>query len=233
MAPTKLYIIIITVFTTVIGYDIINWLRYRSFSKVEAKNRRIKSTVNFSVLIIAITLTLVSVAFHINFFNYGQPIEYARIESITLRDFKGYKLPNQTLNGTSEFAFIRTSISWEKIGNEVEIKSLFHPSRSYTFNENFGDKFLIQHELYHFRITEYCAREIRKEISKFKNMPSNKDIKDILANYLTLEDEMQNEYDNDTYHSYVLKEQKRWQKKVDSLLILRQQFADIKIVFTK
>ena len=70
MAPTKLYIIIITVFTTVIGYDIINWLRYRSFSELEIKNKRLKSTVNFSVFIISITLTIVSIAFHINFFNY-------------------------------------------------------------------------------------------------------------------------------------------------------------------
>lgn len=231
MAPTKLYLIIISVFTLVIGYDIYNWIRYRTFTKPEIKLQRFRSTVNLIVFMAALSTTLISIAFHINIFNYSWPIAHDKSKSITLKDFKGYKLPSQTMDGVKEFAFITTSIDWDKKGKVLEIKSQFHPSRSYVFNENIVDNFLLQHELYHFHITEYFTRKIRSELGEFENIPSTKIIETTISTHKTLEEAMQRDYDHETYHGYILKQQKRWQLKVDSLLISHQKFTNTKLSF--
>jgi hypothetical protein len=231
MSPNILYLVIGSVFTLVIGFDIYKWTQNRNFIKPELRLQRFKSTTNLSVLIVATTLVLTSVPFHVNIFKYDAPIDYSGINHITLKDFKGYKLPNQTMDGVQEFAFITTSIEWHKHGNELFINSVFHPSRSYVFNENIIDKFLLQHELYHFHITEYCARQGRKNLLEFETMPSNSEIEYIISKCESLERKMQHDYDEKTYHGYILKEQNQWQKNIDSLLTLNAKFNRISIQY--
>jgi hypothetical protein len=231
MSPNVLYIIIASVFTLVIGFDIYKWLKHNTFSRPEIKAQRFKSTINASILILALTSIIISISFHVNIFKYKRPISYAGINNITLQDFKGFRLPNQTLDGNSEFAFITTTIEWSKNGNELMVESVFHPSRSYVFNENIVDKFLLQHELYHFHITEYFARQCRKGLKEFKQMPDHSDIESIMSVNSNLERETQRAYDDNTYHGYVLKEQKQWQQKLDSLLTLDQNFSKVKIKY--
>src|SRR5215216_4577655 len=101
---------------------------------------------------------------------------------------------------------------------ELEIQNLFHPSRSYVYNGNIVDKFLLRHELYHFHITELFARKCMQELSQFEQVPSRDRILDVLAANRSLEEHMQHAYDDESYHGYVLKEQKLWELKVDSLL---------------
>jgi hypothetical protein len=225
MNPTKLTIILISVFVLVIGYDIYNWITSKSFSRPEIRLTRLRSTINLVVFLIGASLSLMALNFKVNIFDYRRPIEYSDIKSITFKDFKGFKLPNETFKGTKRFAFISTSIAWEKRANEIEIKTLFHPSRSFTYNEKLTNNFLLQHELYHFHITEYYARLSRKELSLLETIPSENTLKNILKKNSALMDKMQMEYDYETYHSYILKEQKRWQNKLDSLLNLNTDYA--------
>ena len=75
MSPDKIYYIVFGVFALVIGYDIFNWMRYRSFSTPEFKLRRLRSTTQMSVFTIGVTVFLASVCFHINIFDYQHPIE--------------------------------------------------------------------------------------------------------------------------------------------------------------
>lgn len=231
MNPNNLYLIIGSIFIVVVGIDVYNWLKGRAFTKPEIRIQRLRSTVNFAISIVATGLTLISIAFHINIFDYTSPIEYSDINSVSLKDFKGYRLPNQTLDGINEFAFITTSIEWRIDDKNLEVKSLFHPSRSYVFNENIADHFLLQHELYHFHITEYFARRIRCALKKLNSIPPENEIKSIILHYKDLENSMQSEYDYSTYHGYILKEQKQWQLKVDSLLTLTNNFTSTKISY--
>jgi hypothetical protein len=233
MEPTNLYITVACVFTAVIGYDIYNWARNRSFTKPEIRIERIRSNINFTLLITGVTLVLVSTAFHVNIFNYESPVEYQYSNAITLKDFKGYKRPSQTLDGSNEFAFITTSIEWNKVGNEIEVKTLFHPSRSYVYNEKVVNNFLLQHELYHFHIAELFARKIRKALQRNEHYPSGDIINTTISTYKTLEQNMQREYDDQTYHGFILKQQKQWQHKVDSLLFSHQNFTNTKVSFNK
>lgn len=229
MSPNSIYFIVSSVFVVVIGYDIYNWSKGRKIVAPEIRIKLLRKKIDFTILILGLTFLGASILFQINLLQYRAPMEHKDFELITLKDFKGYKLPNQTLHGEKQFAFIVTSIEWTSGGKEVEVKSLFHPSRSYTFSQNSSDKHLLLHEMYHFHITEIFARKVREELSLSEQVPASKKIKEIVAFNLALEREMQADYDYETYHGYVLKKQKSWQTKSDSLLSLRQNYSQTKI----
>jgi hypothetical protein len=208
------------VYILVIGYDVYNWFSDRTIVAPEIKLRRLKSKINTTVLILGSTMLAVSVLFHINILRYSSPIPFAEIDKITLKDFKGYRKPYQTLDGQGEFAFITTSINWQTTDRGVEVEAVFHPARSYVYNDKIVDRFLLKHELYHFRITEIFARKCRQELSQIELMPSDGVIRDVITANEESETEMQLRYDDESYHGYLMKEQKRWEKNVDSLLNL-------------
>jgi hypothetical protein len=224
MSPNSLYIIVSSVYILVIGYDVYNWFSDRTIVAPEIKLQRLKSKVNTAALILGSTTLVVSVLFHINILRYSSPIPFADIERITLKDFKGYRKPYQTLDGQKKFAFITTSINWEKTENGIEVQAAFHPARSYVYNDKIVDRFLLKHELYHFRITEIFARKCRQELFQIKVVPPDATISEIIAFNEASETEMQLRYDDESYHGYLMEEQKRWEKDVDSLLNLLVEY---------
>ena len=231
MSPNSIYIIVLSIFLVVIGNDIYNWSKGRKILTPEIRIQRLREKVNRTILILGLTCLFASILFHVNMFNYVPPIEYKDVSSITLRDFKGFKLPNQTLSGEKDFAFIVTSIEYDTDDTMVEVKAMFHPSRSYVYNENLVSQSLLEHELYHFHITEVFAREIRERLSGMKQVPTNVEVRKIVDAQMNAERKMQMEYDYETYHSYVLKKQKAWQGKIDSLLSSHLKFHQTIVKF--
>jgi hypothetical protein len=231
MSPNSLYIIVASVFVVVIGSDVYNWLRDRTITSPAVRLARLESKINVTVLILGLTMIIVSIFFHVNILRYSSPIPFTGIDSITLKDFKGYRKPYQTLHGQNRFAFITTTLKWEKNDQRVELQALFHPSRSYVFNDKIVDRFLLKHELYHFRITEIFARKCRQELSILQTLPSTSAISSIVATHNRLEDNMQHLYDEECYHGYLMKEQKRWEKEIDSLLNLLGEYKNPTLVY--
>jgi hypothetical protein len=151
----------------------------------------------------------------VNFLRYSNPIEYSHYNEITLKDFKGLKRIGENLDGSNGFAYITTEIKVYSDNDKYKVMALFHPSRSYVFNENtIGDKSLLTHELYHFQITEYIVRQLRKKFSEVNQIDAN----NLLEEYKAKEDSLQLQYDTETYHSYLIGKQLAWQIKIDSLL---------------
>jgi hypothetical protein len=224
MSPDNLYIIVSSVFVVVIGYDVYNWMKDRTFVAPEVRLLLLKSKINATVLILGLTMLIVSVLFHVNILRYTRPIPFSDIDKITLKDFKGYRKPYQTLHGEKHFAFITTAISWEKNDKGVELQAVFHPARSYVYNDKIVDRFLLKHELYHFRITEIFARKCRQELSRLEGSLSEAVISEIVDVHEESADEMQSRYDDDSYHGYIMKEQRRWEKDIDSLLNLLDKY---------
>lgn len=220
MSPNSLYILVSSVFILVIGYDVYNWLKDRTIVAPEIRIQRLKSKINTAVLIVGSTMLAVSVLFHVNILRYSSPVPFAEIDRITLKDFKGYRKPYQTLDGQREFAFITTTLNWKRTDKGVEVQAAFHPARSYVYNDKIADRFLLKHELYHFRITEIFARKCRQELSRKKQFPTNKAISKIVSAQELSERGMQRRYDEGSYHGYIMKEQKRWENEIDSLLNL-------------
>jgi len=173
-----------------------------------------RKMLNKILIILAIAFLAVSVAFDVNYIDYQPPVEHKESATITLKDFKGLKRLGQSLDGANEFAFIETGIV--STGKTYPyVKAVFYPLRSYVYNSNtIGDKNLLAHELYHFHITEYIARKIRKEISGNKNADADA----LLHDYRAEENNLQQQYDTETYHSYYMGKQLAWQHTIDSLL---------------
>jgi hypothetical protein len=215
----------------VIGYDIINWLRDRTIVAPEIRLQRLKSKINVTILILGFTMLIVSILFHVNILRYASPIPFSDIDKITLKDFKGYRKPFETMDGESRFAFITTSIDLEKNDKTVIVQALFHPARSYVYNDKVINRFMLKHELYHFRITEIFARQCRMKLSESAKLPEDDAISKIIGEKQDLRNMMQQQYDYETYHGYLLKEQKRWENKVDSLLNLLDKYKTPTVVY--
>jgi hypothetical protein len=224
MSPDNLYYIVSSVFAVVIGYDVYNWMKGRKILAPEVRLELLKSKINATVMILGLTLFIVSILIHVNILRYSRPIPFSDIDKITLKDFKGYRRPFETLDGEKDFAFITTAITWNKNDDGLELQALFYPSRSYVFNDRIVDRFLLRHELYHFRITEIFARKCRQQLSVVGKLPSDDTISEIVAVQEESVNEMQHRYDHDSYHGYIMKEQRRWEKNVDSLLTLLDNF---------
>lgn len=80
--------------------------------------------------------------------------------------------------------------------------------------------FGIQHEQYHFNVTEVVARMARKEIYQaYSRGASKEEILEIISNHHSKRDEMQSQYDGETDHSIISDMQSYWQFRIDSLLI--------------
>jgi len=231
MSPVSVYVIVSSIFIVVIGIDVYNWMRGRTLVAPEIRIYQVRKKNNTTVVILGLTFLVASVLFHVNILRYRAPVPYSDINSISLKDFTAFKLPNQTLDGGKEFAFITTSIDCSRSENSIEIQALFHPSRSYVFNENIFNRDLLYHELYHFRITEIYARKIRQELSEYREIPDRAGIHQIIARNKREELKMQSDYDDETYHSYILKKQHLWQLTIDSLLSSRDQFKQTSVKY--
>lgn len=190
---------------------------------IERPSFNFRSFLKYNLGVLSICLVLILTLSHTNFLNYESPIPYKRVNTITFKNFRGLELFKKELYGSKYFAYVVTSIDYEINNDSLSIQSFFHPSRSFVYNKNSGSKELLKHEIYHFKITEIFTREAKKEISKIKNI-SETEIEEIIKNTKIRERKFQQKYDYDTFHSYVFKEQIKYEKNVDSLLYLLKNY---------
>lgn len=160
----------------------------------------------------------VAICYDINYLDYKHPIPHQEWKSITLADFKGNNNPFRTLDGVREFAFIVTSLDVEEGAGGVFVTAHFHPSRSYVFSKRAVGGTLLRHEMYHFHITEYHARLLRKVIRETNFGGNHFDLGALQEEFREKENSMQRLYDNESYHSYRLGNQRGWEAKIDTLL---------------
>ena len=166
----------------------------------------------------------------VNFLDYQRPVPYNKINEITFKNFRGLEFFQNSLYGNERFAYINTSITYEFDGDSVSVESFFHPSSSYVYNKKAFSRDLLTHELYHFKIAELHARIAKKKISEARP-GSQSEIESLIAETLREERSYQVRYDDDTFHSYVLREQKKHEREIDSLLHLYDAFKNPKIIY--
>ncbi|MEO4005968.1 MULTISPECIES: hypothetical protein [unclassified Flavobacterium] len=179
-------------------------------------------------IVIVVLLSGFATLTQINFLDYQKPVRFKDIDQVTLNDFKGLEFFQKSLYGNKSFAYIKTSIDYEFKDDSLRIESFFHPSSSYVYNKKAYSKELLTHEIYHFKITELYTRIAKKRISDLKNVTKNQ-AEDLIDAIKQEEQNYQIQYDDDTFHSYVLSEQKKYEKTIDSLLNLHRNFKNPKI----
>ncbi len=164
----------------------------------------------------------------VNFLDYQKPISFDKINQITFADFRGLEFFQKSLYGNEHFAYVKTTIDYEIEKDSIKIESFFHPSSSYVYNKKAFSNDLLRHEMYHFRITELYVRIAKNKIAKLIKPPTEK-IKDLIKETEKEENNFQIKYDDDTFHSYVESEQKKYEKEIDSLLYLHSKFKNPKL----
>lgn len=224
MDNEKLVLLVFGIFyLPVFIFEFVRYLR-----NIERPIFNFKSFLKYNLYVLSISLVIILTLSHTNFLNYESPIPYKRINAISFKNFRGLELFKKELYGSKYFAYVVTSIDYEINGDSLSVQSFFHPSQSFVYNKNSSSKELLNHEIYHFKITEIYTREAKKEISEIKTI-SKAEIKNIIKKIKVREQKFQEKYDYDTFHSYVLKEQTKYEKNVDSLLYLLKNYKNPKI----
>jgi len=171
-------------------------------------------------IILVVFLTLRKV----NFLDYQAPVPYEQINEITFENFRGLEFFQKSLYGNKAFAYIFTSIEYEYSGDSLKMEAFFHPSRSYVYNKKAYSNDLLKHEMYHFKITELHVRMAKKQILEAQQ-PTEQDIETIVEKIKEEEELFQRKYDDETFHSYVLGKQKKYEILIDSLLLLHTTYT--------
>lgn len=189
---------------------------------------RVKRFLKWGFIILLPIIGIIAILSHTNYIDYEEPIPYNKIDKITFENFRGIELFKKSLYGNERFAYVYTTIEKDFEADSLMIKSLFHPSRSFVYKKNNNSQELLDHELFHFKITELFVRQIKQEISRLER-PSTHKIEEIVHYFEVRERKFQQEYDYDTFHSYVYGEQKRYEKLIDSSLNSLKKFTHPKI----
>ncbi|UII26141.1 hypothetical protein LVD15_23015 [Fulvivirga maritima] len=188
--------------------------------------------LKYNVIFAVILISGVGILSHTNYLDYEGPMTFDKYDEITFKNFRGLEFFKKSLYGSERFAYVYTSIDYEIQDNFVRIQSLFHPSRSFVYKKNSNSQELLTHEKYHIKITELFVRKAKEKVSELLDIESDK-IRSIIRECDLDEQKFQDEYDYETFHSYVLSEQKRYEERVDSLLDLLAEFKKPKIYFNE
>ena len=87
--------------------------------------------------------------------------------------------------------------------------------------------YILFHEQYHFNITEYWCRKLKKDYSeaRFTGKNMKQKIESIRKEDFAQLHDMQDDYDRETNHSQIAEAQKIWEKKIDDLLKSLDQYS--------
>ncbi|TPN82388.1 hypothetical protein [Aquimarina algicola] len=192
--------------------------------------KKFKKFLKYNVVILIPIIVGFGILSHTNFLNYEKPLTFDKYDQITFENFRGLEFFKRSLYDSERFAYVVTSIDSNIDKNSVTVQSLFYPSRSFVYKKNTNNRELLTHEKYHIKITELFARKAKEKISKLDRFEKDK-IEGIIQQTKKEERKFQSEYDYNTFHSYVLSEQKRYEKEIDSLLNLLIDYKEPKIEF--
>jgi FtsZ-binding cell division protein ZapB len=184
-----------------------------------------KLFIGSSVLIL-FSLMLLSAAAGDNF----KPWESSN--KLTWKDYK------DTVITTSKRAALTSAgvhLSYKSEDNEVIVLCYSQMDRDKSWSDTTKrSDYILAHEQYHFNITEYWSRKLKKDLSSahFSTKNYKEKISDLQKENTLQCKEMQTEYDTETKHSIIKSEQKKWQEKIDELLKKTEDFADKTVSLT-
>ncbi|MBC7901806.1 MAG: DUF922 domain-containing protein [Gemmatimonadaceae bacterium] len=139
-------------------------------------------------------------------------------------DFKG-KVPEGSTVAALTSARINFKYGYSiRQGLNYEISCFFEKNSSWGRVKN---DHILSHEQGHFDITEIHARKLHRDLKKYKfnHATASKDINAIYQNIVNQQNDMQNEYDDESNFSRDKARQAEWLKKIQDELESLKEFA--------
>ncbi|MFY0628440.1 MAG: hypothetical protein JXR07_19240 [Reichenbachiella sp.] len=166
---------------------------------------------------VAFVFILTLVFFEEGWFVTNRKIIWDENKPMTDDDFEGYTNLFTHYDGA-----ISTYLDYEFDDHEnlVKLNAVCNSAHSWINRWDKGSYFLLQHERYHFNLTEVVTRMARKAILDTLKQGADKEgVMTIINRHHQIRNELQNNYDTETDHSILQDMQGYWQFKIDSMLL--------------
>ena len=146
--------------------------------------------------------------------NFNAAVEYHRWRQLTWDDFQGFPVPFSHWG-----AGINSDIylEFDSLGNTYRAYAAMNNQKSWRKSKSVESDYLLNHEQYHFNITEYFARKLNAIIES-KGYTTEAEIMPELSSLRRELSIMQDRYDAQSEHSSKQDMQRKWEFKIDSML---------------
>ena len=141
---------------------------------------------------------------------------------LTWEDFDGYA-PPFTSYGAGVASYV--SFEYDSLRGRFNAYSFQLNVNSWVRRDSTGQQEMLRHEQYHFNISELFARRLNAYIEETPNCTA-KMLEWQLKTLDVERQEMQSAYDGDTNHNLLADKQRRWEFKIDSLLLLEEGWVE-------
>lgn len=174
-----------------------------------ARSLKVKIGITGFAIIILLGIPLLDNSFF-------APVTIKRWEKLSWDDFQGIPQPFSSYEAAIASAvyleYDSTKERFHAYAGQNNIGSWAKRSRP-------GQEYALNHEQYHFNITELHARKLNEYIEETPG--GNEYLYDLRRGSINIDlRRMQRRYDNETNHSLIFDRQRRWEYKIDSLLTL-------------
>jgi antitoxin component YwqK of YwqJK toxin-antitoxin module len=146
-------------------------------------------------------------------FSSERQIPYTKIDNIEWSSFK--RLPNYFDKNRAE---IYLTINYEIENDSIDIESYMHPFKSYVIFPDRIPAIALEHEKYHFKISELLSRKFSFEVEQLARPFNTKEIQQIYRRICEDEDLIQKIFDLDTKHGQDSLIQSVWFNVIDTLI---------------
>jgi hypothetical protein len=161
----------------------------------------------FLTVISLITLTFIPLIKS----NFGAPVTIKRWDILTWEDFQGIAKPfTGFAAGINSYIYLE----FDSLKSTYYAFAGQNNQRSWRKRNIVGEDYVLNHEQYHFNISEVHARRLNTKL-----VSENADkVQDLLFSHRVDLLAMQDLYDNETGHGKFADRQRRWEYKIDSLM---------------
>ncbi|WP_439490625.1 hypothetical protein [Algoriphagus sp.] len=171
---------------------------------------------NFLKLKLTLIVGSISILILIPLFerNFNAPVTMHRWKQLDWDDFQGFVKP---FTGWGAGISSNVFIEFDSIQEKFSAYAAMNNQSSWKRIEVMDSKYTLNHEQYHFNITEYHARKLNQLIIN-KNLSNESEVNSELYALRSELRKMQVKYDKESDHSLKRAFQRMWEYKIDSML---------------
>lgn len=148
--------------------------------------------------------------------NFNASVSIKKWSRLTWDDFKGFPRP---FSGYGAVISSQVYLEYDSAKEKYVAYAGQHNIGSWVKETTKTSDYALNHEQYHFNITELHARQMNQHIDEYPNESKNFYEGKLWSVHYSLR-KMQNQYDDESNHSLIVDKQRHWEFKIDSMLSL-------------